>query len=125
MKFTQSLFALLTIMLLASALPMQASARAIVSPTPEPFTYLVSPDGHRTHVYLMQDDPRIIEMALAQGIVTQGDVVKSQQFLEMHRANVAPSGPMISDNPTEGSPWRPWGGTAATIISEGWDSDGD
>lgn len=78
-----------------------------------PIGYMTAPDGHRIPMYLLPEDVRLTRAALAAGIVTKEQVNASQAVYQSLMAA------------TNGKGSCPWGGTAATLISEGWDADDD
>lgn len=78
-----------------------------------PIGYSIAPDGHKIPLYLLPEDVRLTKAALDAGIITEEQVAESRALLESTMATTA------------GDPWCPWGGTVATLISEGWDADDD
>lgn len=129
------LFAFLAVILTGSVLPMNVFAQThdsdISGPKQRPVTYVISPEGHRIPVYLTEHDPQLVDVALAADIITESDAERVNEFMETHSDFIVSSDPTTGDSDTinedasKGSPWCPWGGSAATLISEGWDSDDD
>ena len=91
-----------------------------------PIGYVTAPDGHRIPMYLLPEDVRLTRSALAAGIVTKEQVEASRAVYQSlmaatnGRAMCPGGGTRIISQGT-----CPWGGTAATLISEGWDADDD
>ena len=94
--------------------PVEPSRRG----TSIPVGFVTAPDGHQIPMYLLPEDPDLTRAALKSGFITEQQVAGSRMLI---RDIVA----TINEAPGEGHPWCPFGGTAATLISKGWDHDND
>lgn len=115
MKLNRFFKVTLSVLLLLSFMPASAFALP-ANPSTEsagtPLGYLTTTDGRQIPVYLLPENRAITARALKQGLITEKQVSTAralERSAELAGVEVCPF----------------WTGSAATMISQGWDYDND